>query len=418
MDDHISSVFAAIPLTYTLASGVAGLIYLGYCWALPRPIPGIPYNKEATKSLLGDIRPMMKDVEESKEIYRWISNQTIKLKSPIVQLFVRPFAKPWVVIADFQESQDIMLRRTKEFDRTDFVRKVFEGVMPENHFTMKTNEVFKLHREWLKDLMTPDFLYTVVAPQINTSFTNLIQLWRERSKLAQGHPFIAPDDIYRASLDMMLASLFGPDPNSSVRGQLQLCSSIKDFPLPSDVDEPVTFPAAPDPATSEAILYLVRSMETSMQSPFPSLAHWFLRQKPSMRNAKAIKDQYIKEAVEKAERRIKGESSDDASTLKYGLDTILNREIRLAEKEGRAPVLHSRAIYDEVLIHISGRIIHCVLTCADFWAYCRRARFHCKYTLLGRQVYGRPRRCARQTKVRDSVCPCGRSSREERSHDR
>lgn len=40
--------------------GIAILLYFCYRWALPRPIPGIPYNKEATKSIFGDIGPMVK----------------------------------------------------------------------------------------------------------------------------------------------------------------------------------------------------------------------------------------------------------------------------------------------------------------------------------------------------------------------
>jgi cytochrome P450 len=285
---------------------------------------------------------------KTKELYNWITSQNVKLQSPIIQLFARPFAKPWIVIADFQEAQDIMLRRTKEFDRSNFFGDVFLGLLPENHVSMKTNETFKQHRRWLQDLMTPGFLYQVAAPQIYTAFVDLLKLWEEKSRLAKGRPFLASDDVRRAALDAVWASVFGTDPsNSTIRVQLQRCSSMKTLNLPSNADEVADFPGAPNPPAIQAIETLTDSLETSIKSPLPVIAHWFLRKMPSMRNAYAVKENFIKEEVERTKNRFMAKEGKDRE-VRCAMDDILRREMLLSKKEGRVPMFHSRAMYDEI----------------------------------------------------------------------
>jgi hypothetical protein len=88
-----------------LIGGISSCLFLCYRWALPRPIPGIPYNKEATKTLLGDIIPFAQYIGRTKEVASWWTIQTIQLQSPIIQLFCRVFGKPFVMISDFREAQ-------------------------------------------------------------------------------------------------------------------------------------------------------------------------------------------------------------------------------------------------------------------------------------------------------------------------
>jgi hypothetical protein len=171
MSDLTSSYFEGNMSTLIVFIGsILTISYLCYRRLLPHPIPGIPYNKEAVGSILGDIVPMAKHIGDTQEIYTWLTQQNVKLESPITQIFARPFQRPWVVITDFRESQDILLRRTKEFDRASFVSDIFLGLLPEHHISMKTNDTFKQHRRWLQDLMTPAFLHDVAAPRIYTTF--------------------------------------------------------------------------------------------------------------------------------------------------------------------------------------------------------------------------------------------------------
>jgi len=160
------TLFGVSPYTiFLLVIGVALFSLLSYRWALPKPIPGIPYNSAAAKRLLGDVPEMMQSMQKTEQIFPWLIEQNVKLNSPIVQVWTRPFAKPWVVISDFRESQDILMRRTKEFDRSAFFGDLFMGLLPDHHISRKsTDEKFKSNRFLMKDLMTPAFLHSVSCP--------------------------------------------------------------------------------------------------------------------------------------------------------------------------------------------------------------------------------------------------------------
>jgi hypothetical protein len=291
---------------------------------------------------------MVKHNGKTKEFWDWMTLHNYKHQSPIVQVFGRPFARPWVVVTDFREAQDILLRRTQEFDRADFLGDIFLGLTPEHHISMKTDDTFKQHRRWLQDLMTPAFLHGIAGPQIYSAFMDLMNLWDEKSRLAKGHPFEASSDLFRTALDAVWTAVFGADPfNSTTLAQHRICSSISTLQLPSSIDKVVEFPTAPNPAAIQSILTLTASLETSLKSPLPKLAHWFLRQTSSMKKAIAIKDNFIKAEVEKTKGRFEGQQEKERD-VRCALDDMLRREMLLSEKENRAPKFHSRAMYDEV----------------------------------------------------------------------
>jgi hypothetical protein len=350
MDKSFSfSIFGFdLPAYIIWLSGTTISLYLCYRWALPKPIPGIPYNKEATKSLFGDAGPMVRHTTKTQELYDWMTAQNIKLQSPIIQLFVRPFGKPWVVITDFREAQDILVRRTKEFDRSKFFGDVSGGISPQSHFCMSTNDQFKRHRRWVQGVMGIGFLHDIAAPHMYEAGLDLLQLWEQKSRLAQGHPFAASDDIYRTAMDAVWAIVFEADPaNSTTKAQLKLYSSIKAVDLPSDLDAEAVLPSAPYPAAVQSILTLTQSVETSIKSPVPVLAHWALRQTSAMKKAYKDKERLTKDEIEKALKRSKGRSEKD-NHVKCAIDDFIRREILLAEKEKRAPEPQSRGMYDEV----------------------------------------------------------------------
>ena len=141
--------------------GVVSLLWLLYRYLLPRPIPGIPYNKEAARRILGDAPDIMAYVKEHAEPYRWGTMQCVKHQSPIVQIFDRPFARPSVYVTDFREAYDVVTRRTKEFDRSWSISDMFSGVLPHNQVTMPTNDRWKANRRLVADTMSPGFLNNV-----------------------------------------------------------------------------------------------------------------------------------------------------------------------------------------------------------------------------------------------------------------
>lgn len=125
---------------------------------LPKPIPGILYNENAVKSLMGDV-PEFRAAPNRRE---WWARQAIVHQSPLVQVFMRPFARPWVFVADYFEAADICMRRLKEFDRSDITREQFGGLTPGHHITLKSSDPqFKKNKELIRDLMSVSFLQPV-----------------------------------------------------------------------------------------------------------------------------------------------------------------------------------------------------------------------------------------------------------------
>ncbi len=52
-----------------LIAGVLLVLYAGYRAVLPKPLPGIPYNKDAASKLFGDVPEMMSYVMRTKRIF-------------------------------------------------------------------------------------------------------------------------------------------------------------------------------------------------------------------------------------------------------------------------------------------------------------------------------------------------------------
>lgn len=198
--------------------------------------------------------------------------------------------------------------------------------------------------------MTHDFLNQVSAPRAYAAFTDLIGLWDEKLRLSEGHPFAAAEDIYRATMDAVIGVMFAADPSkSATKAQLRYCADIKAIDLPKDVDKEAHIPHAPDPPVHQAILTLSESVGVAVKSPLPVLTNWVLTKLPYMRKAKSIKDNFLKEEVEKSLRKLVGKAAEDMD-VDCGKDEMLRREMLLSEKEARQPLYHSRGMYDEVFI--------------------------------------------------------------------
>jgi hypothetical protein len=138
----------------TLALYSAVVLAVGYYLyraALPRPLPGIPYNKTSANSILGDAPAAIATQKATGDMRGWFTDQLIKHNAPIVQIFMRPLGRPFVLISDFRETQDIMTRRTREFDRSNFFGDMFVSLLPDNMVHMATTDTWKMHRKLMAD---------------------------------------------------------------------------------------------------------------------------------------------------------------------------------------------------------------------------------------------------------------------------
>ena len=92
---------------------ILAVVYYLYRAALPKPIPGIPYNEASAKRILGDAPEAIEAQTTTGNTFSYILGQQLKHNVPVIQLFLRPFGKPFVILSDFRETQDICVRRSR-----------------------------------------------------------------------------------------------------------------------------------------------------------------------------------------------------------------------------------------------------------------------------------------------------------------
>lgn len=339
----------------TTASAVAATavvcLYILYKLALPKPLHGIPYNEKSANRLLGDIPDLVAHMSKGGDLIEWLTQQHLKSNSAIQQLFLRPFAKPMILIADYRESREIMAYRTKDFDRSKDVCTILRPVVGTNQFAQPTGPEWKLHRRLVQDTMSPAFLQGVVAPSIYASCETFISLWEAKAAIAKGRPFSASDDLFFATLDAVCAFTFGSAfPYKAI--QPQVCGyktlSAHEF-VSEDMDEPVELPWFGIDENINSMIRLVDGVEKAQSSPSPPLTWLMTKATPSFRRAQKIKDKCIRREIEKAiESEKQHHDDEDESWVRNAVDHIIDRENKLAEKEDRKPDYFSQMIMDEV----------------------------------------------------------------------
>lgn len=350
-----SSSYHAAAVTIFSLFFLTGLLYLLRQWLLPEPIPGIPYNPEAARSLLGDIMAIQREMPDN--ISEWVVRQSARHRSPVYQVFLVPFSRPFVVVSDFREAHDILVRRgIREFDRSDLAIALLRGEMPNFHACLKTGPVWAAHRRLLQDVMSPAFLHGVAAPMMHAGACRLLALWRRKREIAgDGVPFAAAQDLSYATFDAICDFGYGEcGEERALAEQIKLVDSLSEaarraIRANAAPGQPVEFPVAPLSPAMDAVLRTTENITKVAVTGFPGMAWRVLSWFPRVRRLRALKDAFIKSQVDKAIKRLDNTNPEDGySKLKCALDLIIQRERTLAEKEGRDPVYWSDSIKDEV----------------------------------------------------------------------
>ena len=283
----------------------------------------------------------------------WMGSLTEKHNSPIVQAFIQPFAKPWVIVTDPFETQDILLRRGKEIDRSLLIRDMLGGLLPEQHMTFQSHDPrFKRNRNLINHLMTPSFIHRVSGPETYRGVNQLIQLWKAKCERAQGRPFRAIHDLSHSALDSITAALIGLPVEETIawkRLQAVNQSSVptKDDTDPSNANTPITFPEGTIPSFLQSVITMTNSLMLTQISPLPKLTYKIAKMFPVLKNAIATKEAYITSQIDAALALLDDDEDDDEALPQSAIHSVVLRERELALKEGRQPNYHSRAISDE-----------------------------------------------------------------------
>ena len=359
MGSHLSFVATLICLPLlTLLS------FLIYHFALPRPLQGIPYDVSSSKKLLGDVPKMLAHIEKEEGTFvSYLTSQMRILNAPLIQVFIRPFSKPLLVMGDFPEAHAMLIQR-KEFDRSSTLGDLVYGLAPDHHIHHKTNDSWRAQRRLVQDLMTPSFLHKVAAPVLHRNINIMIQLWRIKAQLADGRPWSASQDINLMSLDAVTAFAFGAKFNHSavrptvdlMRGLQQDVSQIKALRGANCIEKPLEFPRGQIDDLLQAILDLTETVGDVQGNPSPKLTWAYVMRKPRIRRAATIKDVHWVQEIRNA---VKSFEASDAATevpkVQSAVDQMVLCEKNLAEKEARRPNYFSRIMIDEV--SLSGSVV-------------------------------------------------------------
>ena len=196
-------------------------------------------------------------------------------------------------------------------------------------------------------LMSPAFLGEGVAPQLYNTALDMIHLWKEKSRLFKGRPFVAQHDVSHGALDCIWAAAFGSQ-IGTVKSQYTKLSNLNKIGLPENTDSPAKVPTTPTPEAFDSIITLTNSLEIATSSPIPRWHHWFaLKFYPSLVSAGKHKDKLIQDRLDEAWKRFTRGSKDD-DQANCALDYLVQREVTIAKKENRPPQYDTPAIKDEL----------------------------------------------------------------------
>lgn len=354
---HLRSCAALHPnLTNAILILLVGsfLLFLLYRAALPKPFPGIPYNAASARNLLGDVPGMLSHIaNEDGTFISYLVKSLEELDAPLVQVFIKPFSKPLLILSDYREAHDMMVHRTREFDRSTSSGDLVRGLGPDHHIHLKTTPAWRAQRRLVQDLMTPSFLNNVAGPALHQKACALLKLWRIKAQIADGRPWAASGDIDNVSLDAVMAFAFGSkfsQAHSATQPAIEAIQAsseneIAAFAKSGSLDDPINFPAGEADKVLSATLELVETVQEVQGSPLPDLKWAYVNRKPRVRRATKIKEDCIRSELEDALRRLKGTEEE---FVKSAVDHMVFREKALAEKEGREPNYFSRVMIDEV----------------------------------------------------------------------
>lgn len=329
-----------------------GCLFRLYLLALPKPIPGIPYNKDSATKLFGDGQAYLKHFKQDGGTFATYCQSTIKnLDAPLVQIFIQPFKQPLLVLADFRESQGVM-RRT-DFDRSDDMGDMLRGLMPTHHLLMKTNAAWKAQRVLIKDLMNPSWLHRFAAPATYQHVVSLVELWGRKAVLADGRAFEASSDLRRLAMDAVMSFSFGERfrDSATVLAVEALRAKDPDVARPDDPELPVKFPEQPLRPILDALDNLFALIAEIRGSPKPTWTWAYILSKPWNARALRLRDAYVTAELKYAAEQLQRNERDDEG--KSAVQHMVLREKGIAEKQGREPQYVSKIMIDEVRRHLT-----------------------------------------------------------------
>lgn len=295
-----------------------------------------------------------------------------KQQSPITQYFAGPFTKPVVIISDFREAKDLLLRRGKLLDHGTLNTGLWFGAIPHHFVGMPSSDPkYAKSKNLSNDLMTPSFLHNVsrlsmhlvglslteLKVSIPASYQktlNFINLWQLKAQIANEHPFIALEDFNFLTSDIICAAALGISDSDSdtVKHSKRLQASNLPKGLPKLRHQVYPFPEYTASGLLEATHLIADSITGARTASMPKL-YWFLTNlRPSISKAQQTRTRILQNYIDQASQTTTQTTS--GTQYRAAVDYIVSREIAAAGKEGRQPALTSRVIHDSLFGYVLG----------------------------------------------------------------
>jgi hypothetical protein len=182
--------------------------------------------------------------------------------------------------------------------------------------------------------MSHHFLHNTAAPLLFDNLSDLVRLLKIKSRLAQGRPISVKEDVRRTSLDTIFAVTFASNLGATSI-QTETLATLAGVEVPDSLDAEVSIPAVPTPEAYDSIIQVADSSGIPLKSPFPLLHHWLaVRLRPDLRKAVVEKDKLVHAQLAKAWEKHNSTPACEREG-ECAVDLMLQREVQMAEKEGR-----------------------------------------------------------------------------------
>lgn len=195
-------------------------------------------------------------------------------------------------------------------------------------------EKFKLQKKLVNDTMNPVFLANVAAPRLGNAVAQLIELWKVKTKVADGASFEAAKDLHRTIFDSIWGVATGEEANAINLQRDNLdnkqSAAVKSRKILND-GQIVEFEKVSDPPIFSAVHDILCSMLGMDSSPAPRLHHWVLRHFTSLGAAFALKDKILEDRIAASRRDPPDEQSKNSSALDWVVRRAIAHEIKIGQ---------------------------------------------------------------------------------------
>src|SRR4051794_10017519 len=121
-------MFGSISILWCFPLALLTLLWVLNRILVPKPLPGIPYNRWTRWLPFGDLVTLGVHFLTRGSVFDWLSNQCLNHKSPVVQIMVPSFSMttPVLLVADLHEVKDLIVKRVNDIDRATMMRYGFD----------------------------------------------------------------------------------------------------------------------------------------------------------------------------------------------------------------------------------------------------------------------------------------------------